>query len=125
MTQAEMLQVIETLKAQNEILKSKISLKKPGTLTCKVSPKGAVSVYGLGRLPVTLYPSAMGKTPGQGRGDQGFHRSQFRQLRLRKQIKCSITTAETAGESDSPASLSGFTIGISPETDDTGILLIR
>jgi hypothetical protein len=26
-----------------------------GTLYCKVSPKGAVSVYGLQRMPVTLY----------------------------------------------------------------------
>ncbi|MGQ9605389.1 MAG: hypothetical protein ACUVTW_04250 [Thermogutta sp.] len=26
-----------------------------GVLSCKVSPKGAVSVYGLQRMPVTLY----------------------------------------------------------------------
>jgi hypothetical protein len=29
--------------------------KKRGTLYCKVSEKGAVSVYGLQRMPVTLY----------------------------------------------------------------------
>ncbi len=28
---------------------------KRGTLYCKVSPKGAISVYGLQRMPVTLY----------------------------------------------------------------------
>lgn len=28
---------------------------KPKKLTCKVSDKGALSVYGLGRFPVTLY----------------------------------------------------------------------
>lgn len=28
---------------------------KPTTLTYKVSSKGAVSVYGMGRFPVTLY----------------------------------------------------------------------
>jgi hypothetical protein len=28
---------------------------KRGTLYCKVSPKGALSVYGLQRMPVTLY----------------------------------------------------------------------
>lgn len=28
---------------------------KPRALACKVSEKGAVSVYGLGRFPVTLY----------------------------------------------------------------------
>jgi hypothetical protein len=30
-------------------------LAKGGTVTFKVSEKGAVSVYGLGRFPVTLY----------------------------------------------------------------------
>ena len=30
---------------------------KPKTNTIKVSPKGAVSVYGLGKFPVTLYAS--------------------------------------------------------------------
>jgi hypothetical protein len=29
--------------------------KKRGSLYCKVSQKGAVSVYGLQRMPVTLY----------------------------------------------------------------------
>jgi hypothetical protein len=43
---------IARLKAENE------NLKKPaarGTLSLKVSEKGAVSVYGMGRFPVTLY----------------------------------------------------------------------
>ncbi len=44
---------IERLKAENESLKSK---KPPrGTLSMKVSEKGALSVYGMGRFPVTLY----------------------------------------------------------------------
>ncbi len=42
---------IERLKKENE------ALKKParGTLSMKVSEKGALSVYGMGRFPVTLY----------------------------------------------------------------------
>jgi hypothetical protein len=32
-----------------------VATPKRGTLYCKVSPKGAVSVYGLQRMPVTLY----------------------------------------------------------------------
>ena len=32
-----------------------IEAPKRGTLYCKVSEKGAVSVYGLQRMPVTLY----------------------------------------------------------------------
>ena len=42
---------IERLKAENQALKS--SGRGAGSL--KVSEKGAVSVYGLGRFPVTLY----------------------------------------------------------------------
>ena len=41
---------IERLKKENESLKG-----KPKGLSLKVSQKGAVSVYGMGRFPVTLY----------------------------------------------------------------------
>jgi hypothetical protein len=42
---------LERLRAENE------ALKKPGRgqISIKVSEKGAVSVYGMGRFPVTLY----------------------------------------------------------------------
>lgn len=55
MTQADLLREIENLKAQNEVLKAKMDGKRNGNLSLKVSQKGAVSVYGLGRFPVTLY----------------------------------------------------------------------
>ena len=42
---------LERLRAENAALKK---AKEKG-LTLKVSEKGAVSVYGLGRFPVTLY----------------------------------------------------------------------
>jgi hypothetical protein len=32
-------------------------VRKPVGITCKVSQKGAVSVYGLQRFPITLYAS--------------------------------------------------------------------
>ncbi len=38
-------------------LEAQISAQSSGTLTFKVSDKGAVSCYGLGRFPVTLYKS--------------------------------------------------------------------
>jgi hypothetical protein len=58
MTTQEMMQIIETLKAQNEILKAKVEArKKNGTLSLKISTKFAVSLYGLGRFPTTLYAS--------------------------------------------------------------------
>ncbi len=44
---------IERLKAENEALKNKKNSR--GTLSMKVSEKGALSVYGMGRFPVTLY----------------------------------------------------------------------
>jgi hypothetical protein len=43
---------IERLKAENAALKTK---SKGGTLSMQVSQRGGVSVYGLGRFPVTLY----------------------------------------------------------------------
>jgi hypothetical protein len=39
------------LRAENESLKQ----RRGGSTSMKVSEKGAVSVYGLGRFPVTLY----------------------------------------------------------------------
>lgn len=44
---------LEKLRAENAALKS----KKPtgGALSMKVSEKGALSIYGMGRFPVTLY----------------------------------------------------------------------
>jgi hypothetical protein len=42
---------IARLKAENETLKQ----RRTSAVSIKVSEKGAVSVYGLGRFPVTLY----------------------------------------------------------------------
>ena len=42
---------MERLRAENEALKAKLA--RPTSI--RVSEKGAVSVYGLGRFPVTLY----------------------------------------------------------------------
>lgn len=49
-SEEEMQAEIERLRAENA------SLKRPrGQMSLKVSEKGALSVYGLGRFPVTLY----------------------------------------------------------------------
>ena len=48
-TQAE----LERLRAENEKLKTQVAA--PRTVSLKVSEKGGVSVYGLGRFPITLY----------------------------------------------------------------------
>jgi hypothetical protein len=50
-SEAELQAELERLRAENE------ALKRPsrGQMSLKVSEKGALSVYGLGRFPVTLY----------------------------------------------------------------------
>jgi hypothetical protein len=45
----------EELKARIAELEQKLSSRKTGRLEFRVSEKGGVSVYGLGRFPVTLY----------------------------------------------------------------------
>lgn len=45
----------EELKAQLEELKKQGGTRRTGALEFRVSEKGGVSVYGLGRFPVTLY----------------------------------------------------------------------
>lgn len=42
---------LERLREENDRLKN----RRSGELSLKVSEKGAVSVYGMGRFPVTLY----------------------------------------------------------------------
>jgi hypothetical protein len=44
---------LERLRRENEELKQ--GRKKAGAMSLKVSQKGAVSLYGMGRFPVTLY----------------------------------------------------------------------
>ena len=53
MTTAEMQELIK-LRAENAALKAAKPAQK---LTLKVGEKGALSVYGMGRFPVTLYKS--------------------------------------------------------------------
>jgi hypothetical protein len=45
----------EELMARIADLEKQVSTKKTGRMEFRVSEKGGVSVYGLGRFPVTLY----------------------------------------------------------------------
>ena len=51
MSDDDMKSELERLRAENEALKRSVSRG----LSLKVSEKGALSVYGMGRFPVTLY----------------------------------------------------------------------
>ena len=53
MTQKEMEAMLAKLQAENEKLRAERA--QAGKLSLKVSDKGALSVYGMGRFPVTLY----------------------------------------------------------------------
>ncbi len=51
MNEEEMKAELERLKAENEALKTRSSR----SVSMKVSEKGGLSVYGMGRFPITLY----------------------------------------------------------------------
>ena len=54
MAEETMEQKLARLEAENQSLKEQVE-RKPGQLRLKISEKGGLSVYGLGRFPVTLY----------------------------------------------------------------------
>ena len=51
---------VERLRAENEALKS----RAPGNLRLQVSKKGAVSLYGIRRFPITFYAEEWEKVLG-------------------------------------------------------------
>lgn len=56
MTQTEMIAEIERLKTANAELNAKVQAgRRQSVISLKVSEKGGISAYGLGRFPVTLY----------------------------------------------------------------------
>jgi hypothetical protein len=59
---------LERLRAENEALKAKTTR----ATAIKVSEKGGVSVYGLGRFPVTLYKEQWLKLLGMADQIQAF-----------------------------------------------------
>jgi hypothetical protein len=68
MSEQELQEEIERLRAENEKLKN----KGVRGLNLKVSEKGAVSLYGIGRFPVTLYKEQWAKILGMAREIEAF-----------------------------------------------------
>jgi len=79
-TEAEMQAEIERLRAENE------ALKKPsrGQMSLRVSEKGALSVYGLGRFPVTLYREQWEKLLGMADEIRRFIQDNDSQLKKKE-----------------------------------------
>ena len=71
---------IERLRAENQ------SLKKPsrGQMSLKVSEKGGVSLYGLGRFPVTLYREQWEKLLGMADEIRTFIRENNQALKKKE-----------------------------------------
>jgi hypothetical protein len=72
---------IERLTAENEALKRSSSKG----LSMKVSEKGALSVYGLGRFPVTLYKEQWLRLLDMTEDIRGFIKQNQSQLRSKGQ----------------------------------------
>jgi hypothetical protein len=68
---------LERLKEENARLKG----RSAGGLTFKVSEKGALSVYGLGRFPVTLYKEQWQKLLDVADGIRAFLKENDAQLK--------------------------------------------
>lgn len=68
MTDEETLKELERLRAENEALKRRTTKG----VSLKVSEKGGLSIYGLGRFPVTLYKEQWLKLLDMAEDIRGF-----------------------------------------------------
>jgi hypothetical protein len=80
-TEEEMQAEIAKLKAENEALKKPVAR---GQMSMKVSEKGALSVYGLGRFPVTLYREQWEKLLGMSDQIRQFIQDHDEQLKKKE-----------------------------------------
>ena len=79
MSEQELRAELERLKAENEALK-----KAPRGVSIKVSEKGGVSVYGLGRFPVTLYKEQWLKLLDMGNDIRSFIKENEPKLKVKQ-----------------------------------------
>jgi hypothetical protein len=76
----EMKAELDRLRAENERLKS----RQTRGVSLKVSEKGGVSVYGLGRFPVTLYKEQWGRLLDMADDIRTFIRENESQLKAKE-----------------------------------------
>jgi len=77
-------QKLARLEAENRALKEQIEDRKPGQLRLKVSEKGGLSVYGLGRFPVTLYKEQWARLLEQGEEIKRFLKEHDQDLKAKQ-----------------------------------------
>ena len=80
MSNEDMQAELERLRAENESLKK----KRSSAVSMKVSEKGGLSVYGLGRFPVTLYQEQWLKLQGMADEIKQFIEENRAHLKLKE-----------------------------------------
>lgn len=86
---------LAALAAENAALKVKRAAGQ--RLTCKVSEKGAVSIYGLGRFPVTLYSNQMERLLGAADEIRAFIATNASALKTKEEAVAAAATATAPG----------------------------
>jgi len=81
MAEDSVIQELERLRAENAALKA----RSAKGLSLKVSEKGAVSVYGLGRFPVTLYKEQWTKLLDMAEDIRAFIHENEAQLKAKEE----------------------------------------
>lgn len=78
---------------ENAILREDMARPKGSTLTLKVSEKGAVSLYGMGKFPVTLYGEQWAKVAAFMPEIQSFLEANKALLKTKADKAAAVTTA--------------------------------
>jgi hypothetical protein len=81
MSTEDMQAELDRLRAENEKLKQRTG---GGSTSMKVSEKGALSVYGLGRFPVTLYQEQWVKLLGMAEEIKAFIQENRGKLKVKE-----------------------------------------
>ena len=92
MTKDEILKKLEAKEISVEEagrLLAELEQPKRGTLYCKVSQKGAISVYGLQRMPVTLYVEQWERLLGFGDEVRAFAKDHDAELKRKGDTRMS------------------------------------
>jgi len=85
-------QKMARLEAENRVLKEQME-RRSGQLRLKISEKGGLSVYGLGRFPVTLYKEQWIRLLDQADEIKEFLKDNDQQLKVKQTAP--VRSAET------------------------------
>jgi hypothetical protein len=77
-------QRLARLEAENKALREQIEQRKTNQLRLKISEKGGLSVYGLGRFPVTLYKEQWVRLLDYGEEIKKFLQANDQQLKAKQ-----------------------------------------